>query len=178
MKTRLLFVALVLALTAVAVPSMADHISEPTSPISEYTMEVYVYPNFATRLSLCNGTEILRNLNGTVAKDARFETFTDHPTRGIGNPSEHYDETLTLFIVQNFGDPRREVEKYQWRVSWKHSNIGPHRLSGVGDNGPESSQNSQLLSPYPPGTILRIRGDLTTHESGQQLTVQCTFKVG
>ena len=178
MKIRVLLVALALALVAVAVPAAADHIVEPTSPISEYTMEVYVYPNFVTRLVKCDGTEVLRNVDGTIAKDARFETFTDHPTRGIGNPSEHYDETLTLFIVQNFGDPRREVEKYQWRVSWNHSNVKPHASGGVGGNGPESSQNSQLLTPYPSGTILRIRGDLKTHESGQQLSVQCTFRVG
>lgn len=173
------YVAVIAVLMAlVAAPAVADHIIEPTSPITEYTLEVYAYPNFATRLTACDGTEVLFNMDGTVADDARFETFTDHPTRGVGNPSEHWDETLTLFVVENFGNPRREVEHYQWRVSWKHSNIKPHAHGGVGDNGPESSQNSQRLDIYPPGTILRLRGDLTTLESGQQFTAQCTFLVG
>ena len=176
MKIRLLLVALVLALTAVAVPSVAHHIVEPTTPITEVTMEVYSYPNFVTRLVKCDGSEILRNLDGTVAKDARIETFVDSPARALGNPSEHYNETLTLFVVEGSG--RREVEKYQWRVSWNHSNIAPHARGGVGDNGPESSQNSQLLTIYPPGTVLRVRSDVVTLESGQKLTAECTFKVG
>ena len=177
MKIRLLLVALALALVAVAVPAAADHIVEPTTPITEVTMEVYSYPNFATRLVKCDGSEILRNIDGSVALDARIETFVDSPARALGNPSEHYNETLTLFVVANPGT-RREVEKYQWRVSWNHSNIGPHSRGGVGDNGPESSQNSQRLDIYPPGTILRVRSDVSTLESGQKLSVQCTFRVG
>lgn len=175
MKSGLIGAGAVLAVPKLA---LGDHIVEPTAPITELTMEVYVYPNFSTRLVKCDGSEVLRNLDGTVAKDARIETFVDSPARALGNPSEHYDETLTLFVVQNFGDPRREVEKYQWRVSWNHSNIKPHAKGGVGDNGAESSQNSQLLTIYPPGTVLRVRSDLTGLESGQQLSAQCTFKVG
>lgn len=177
MKTRLLFVALALALTAVAVPAGADHIVEPTAPISEYTMEVYSYPNFATRLVACDGSEVVRQIDGSLSLDVRFETFVESPARFEGGPSEHYDETLTLFVVTRLGR-QNETERYQWRVSWKHSNIGPHRRSGIGDNGPESSQNSQRIELYPAGTILRFRGDLTTLESDQQLTVQCTFRVG
>ena len=170
---------LVASAVAVAIPkpALADHIVEPTAPISEVTLEVYSYPNFATRLVKCDGTEILRNLDGSLAKDARIETFVDSPARALGNPSEHYNETLTLFVVERLGRSN-EVEKYQWRVSWNHSNIGPHARGGVGDNGPESSQNSQLLSLYPPGTVLRVRSDVVTLESGQKLTAECTFKVG
>lgn len=168
---------LVLALVVGTVPALADHVSEPTSPITEYTMEVYNYPNFATRLIFCDGTEILREIDGDIAVDARFETFVDYPARSTGSPSEHWDETLTLFIVERLGTSR-EVEKYEWRVSWRHSNVGQHQLGGVGDNGPESSQNSQNLRAYAPGTILRLRGDLTTLESGQQFSTECTFKVG
>lgn len=177
MKTRLLFVAFVLALIAVAVPAAADHIVEPTAPISEYTMEVYSYPNFVTRLVKCDGTEVVRKIDGSISADVRFETFVESPARFEGGPSEHYDETLTLFIVTRLGRPN-EVEQYQWRVGWKHSNIGPHTRGGIGDNGPESSQNSQRVDSFPPGTVLRLRGDLTTLESNQQLTVECTFKVG
>ena len=170
----------VLGATAALIPTrpvLADHIVEPQSPITEYTMEVYVYPNFSTRLVKGDGTERLFDINGNPAVDARFETFVEHRDRSLGVPSEHYDETLTLFIVENFGT-RREVERYEWRVSWKHSNIEAHRLGGVGGNGPESSQNSQNLRAYAPGTILRFHGDLTTLESGQQLSVQKTFRVG
>lgn len=173
MKVRVLFVALALALTATAVPAFGDHVNEPTSPITEYTMEVYNYPNFATALSKCNGTEVLKSISGAVALDARFETFA----RAATFPSEHWNETLTLFVVTRLGQTN-ESEKYQWRVTWNHSNIKPHARGGIGGNGPESSQNSQRLTGFAAGTILRIRGEMTTLESGQQLTAQCTFKAG
>lgn len=162
---------------ATAVPAVADHISEPTSPITEYTMEVYSYPNFSTALTACDGTEVLLNADGTIAKDLRFETFVDYPARSTGSPSEHWDETITLFVVKNFGQ-RNEVEQYEWRVHWRHSNVGQHQLGGVGGNGPESSQNSQNLRAYAPGTILRLRGDLVGLESGARFSAECTFKVG
>lgn len=175
------FAGLVMALVLVAIPAKADHVLEPTGPVTEYTMEVYSYPNFATRLVLCDGSEVLRNIDGTIATDARFETFADSPARALGNPSEHWDETLTLFRVFQF--PRsdgsiKEGLKYQWRTSWNHSNIKPHARGGVGGNGAESSQNSQRLDIYPSGTLLQFQGDLSTHESDQDFTVSCRLKVG
>ena len=176
-KLRATRIALVLAVLLIAVPAIADHITEPTSPITMYTMEVYSYPNFSTRLVACDGTEVLKNVDGTIAKDLRFETFVDYEARTLGNPSEHWDETVTLFVVRNLGR-NNESEQYEWRVKWRHSNIGPHQQNGVSSNGPESSQNAQNMRAYPAGTILRLRGDLNALESGQALVAECTFKVG
>lgn len=160
-------------LLGLSVPAIADHVAESTVPVTEYTMEVYSYPNFATALTVCNGSEILREKDGDVALDARIETFA----RSATFPSEHWNETLTMFVVDKLGQ-RNEVERYQWRVAWNHSNIKPHAAGGVGDNGPESSQNSQRLTVFAPGTVLRVRGDLLTLESNRQFVAECTFRVG
>lgn len=177
MKRFTYALVLVLALVAGSVPAIADHIVEPTTPISETGIEIYSYPNFSTALTACDGTEIPLNVDGTVAKDIRVETFVDSPARQAGNPSEHWTETIALFIVTKLGQPN-EVEKYEWAVDWNHSNIPPHASGGIGDNGWESSQNNQNLRRYAPGTILRFKSTVTGLESGLQFETSCTFKVG
>lgn len=171
-------VALAAALALVSIPVVADHVTEPQTPISSAALVVYAYPNFSTRLTACDGSEVVKRVDGTVAKDVRMETFVNSTSMAAGNPSEHWTEEITLFVVTGLGT-RLEVERYEWSAMWRHSNIPPHAKGGILSHaGWESSQNNQRLDRYAAGTILRFRTQVIGDESAIQLEAVCTFKVG
>lgn len=176
MKRILYSVALVTALALVSVPAIADHITEPTAPITGTSMEIYAYPNFPTRLVQCDGSETPLTIDGVPADSVRIETFVTSNALRFGNPSEHYTEIVALFLVRDLGTPQ-ETERYEWDTKWKHSNIPPHASAARG-NGWESSQNNQSFRVYPAGTVLRFKTQVVGDESGNVFTDSCTFTVG
>ena len=172
MRRAPFFAALALAMALVAGPAVADHVNEPTTPITAVRMALYQYSNSAeTLLTVCNGSEVV------LFDNMRVETFvTAAGVKGNGNPSEHFDERLTLVRVLNLGQ-NNEAEKYEWEAFWRHSNIPPHALRAAG-SGWESSQNKQQLENYAAGTVLRFIDKVSPLESGGSFTASCTFTVG
>lgn len=176
MRRTFYFAALAATLALVAGPAVADHVSEPTIPITGMTLRLYKYQELpSTLLTACDGSEEVTFAN------LRVESLVTASGIGSeGNPSEHYHERLKLEVITQLGQPQ-QAEKYQWDVEWKHSNIPPHASQVVGSpvRTWESSQtNQRILGVYPSGTVLRFTEVLTTLESEQQFVSVCTFTVG
>lgn len=187
MRRTPLFAALAFGLMlGLSAPVLADHVSEPTSPITGTRMRVYQYTDKVTpHQSVRNDGGLVSFVNGcdgsqTVFFDnMRMETFVQAKSVRLNeNPSEHYVEQVGLYVVTNPG-LSTETMVYEWSSEWKHQNIPPHAKPGGGsDRGWESSSNNQRLSAYAPGTILRWLHELRAYPSGGVFIETCTFIVG
>lgn len=153
-------------LLMLSVPVVADHVSEPTAPITGTALELYEYGNKAvTLLTACDGTE-------TVTFDfLRVESvITD-----TGRPSEHFDEWIILYQTELNGRSPR----YIWQVRWRHSNVPPHGTTRNGDpHRWESSETNQKLNDFEPGIRLRFTSRIEGLESGGVFLDSCDFIVG
>lgn len=157
---RFVYLLIVAALmVAVAVPAIADHVTEPTAPLTGINLHVYQYPNPQTTTLSCSGSEVVTFDNMRV----------ESRVTATGTPSEHWDERLTLYQVQGSG--LRERIQYIWDVTWRHANIPPHQQIF------EAHQTNQQLGALT-GLKLRWVDTVTGRESGLKFTDSCTFIVG
>lgn len=163
MKTRLLFVALALALTAIAVPSLADHVNEPTAPIAGVQLRVYNYPHAATLLTACDGSEVVIGWN-----NVRIEP----DVVASAKPSEHFDGTVIFDQVLNPG--RRETIRHLWDFEWKHSNVPPH-TNTEGLRWEAGQGNNYVIEAGKTYQVV-FRGEAL--ESGLFFLTACRFTVG
>lgn len=162
MKVRVLFVALALALTAIAVPSLADHVSEPTAPITGVGIRVFDYPNAVTMLR-CDGTDVV------LFNEARAEL----DVRSDSKPSEHFTATREYYLA--VPDRRgRLLAPYKDQAVWNHSNIPPHTPTD-GKSWEHVQSNHNFADYTGPFTFrFRVVGD----ESRNSFEVICPFTVG
>ncbi|HKY47509.1 MAG TPA: hypothetical protein VJQ79_05935 [Acidimicrobiia bacterium] len=162
MKIRLLFVALALALTAIAIPSQADHVNEPTAPITAIGMRVFDYPHAVTMLR-CDGTDVVLFDEARVELDVRSEV----------KPSEHFTATREYYL--SVPDRRgRLIGRYKDQAVWEHSNIPPHTPTEGKDW--EHVQSNHRFEDYTGPFTFRFR--VVGDESGNEFEVICPFTVG
>jgi hypothetical protein len=162
MKTRLLLAALALALTAIAVPAIADHVLEPTTPITGIGMRVFDYPHAVTMLR-CDGTDVV------LFDEVRAEL----DVRSDSKPSEHFTATREYYLA--VPDRRgRLLTPYKDQTEWHHSNIPPHTPTEGKDW--EHVQSNHNFDDYTGPFTFRFR--VVGDESGNAFEVICPFKVG
>lgn len=155
---HLIVIAVLIAL--IAGPAAADHIVEPSAPITATELLLYKYPDRTTMLA-CDGTDVV------TFDNMRIESRVT----ATAAPSEHFRERLTVYQVENPGT-RIERIRYIWSVDWKHSNIPPH--------GPrlwESHQSNQRLDDHT-GQTLIVEDVITGDVTGAQFISTCRFLVG
>ena len=166
MKIRVLLVAL--ALVLVAVPAVADHVTEPQWPITRLVVDVYEYPDrLGTLLSACDGSEKVTFSN------LRVEPLISYVQDGNGSPSEHWRvriEVLPGRMVN--GVFRHEKSRGGAGTIWTHQNVPPHR----GTRAFESAEWTTYLHAVGYWEVfVEVIGD----ESGTVLTETCLFeKIG
>ena len=165
MKVRVLFVALALALTAIAVPAVADHIVEPQFPITSLRLDVYQYGHRdTTLLSACDGSEKVTFSNLRVEPLVTWERDAARV-----NPSEHF----TVFIgvlpgrIVN-GEFRRQLTGGSG-TEWHHQNVPPHR----GNRPYEVTQWDTYMAVLGYWQVTVI---ITGEESGVVFTSSCVFE--
>ncbi|NIP92852.1 MAG: hypothetical protein GWO24_05050, partial [Akkermansiaceae bacterium] len=113
--------AVVASLIAVAAPVAANHINEPTQPISGIEWRVYPYPN--GQAQAC-GPLVDAGATPYVfapGENIRFEL--DAVNLSV-NPSEHFNGRLNFISVLATGQQVRH-----WDILDRHWNIPPHAFA-------------------------------------------------
>lgn len=163
MKTLIGIVSGVLLISAM--PALADHVTEPTAPVTDAQWRVYPYPQ--GRLQAC-GPLVDEGQEPYVFSpqdNVRFEL--DVFTEAGQDPSEHWFTRVVFSeLVPGRRDQLREVK--QWDLSWPHQNKAAHKLS------PEHQQNN--LYNLDPGAY-RLTAVLIGDASGNRITATCDFFV-
>ena len=166
MKVRVLLVALALALTAIAAPAIADHVNEPTAPITSLRTLVYDYPAIQNPLR-CDGTDKV------TFSTLRVEPLLTHLQDGNGGASEHW--TLRMSVLP--GDMRNG--EFRARLSaggadtvYHHQNTPPHH--------PFTEDEANQWNTYMHRVgWWQVRVTVTGEESGRVFETVCTFeKIG
>ena len=166
MKRTLYSLALVLALTLAAVPSRADHVSEPTLPITSLRTLVYDYPAIQNPL-VCDGTDKV------TFSTLRVEPLIAPLQDGNGGASEHW--TLRMSVLP--GDMRNGAFRPRLLLGgadtlYHHQNTPPHHPFA------EDEANQWNTYMHRVGWW-QVSVTVTGEESGQVFSTVCTFeKVG
>lgn len=152
MKRTPYFAALaLLLLLLVSVPAVADHVTEPTAPITGVELELSHYGS---------GTPIVC---GGVASSTFRNLRIDPIVIVSARPSEHWTAKLTMNSQLNRGA--------NWYLLWEHQNVPPHARSLRWVAG----QGSQSLQP---GADYVVTWEVWGDESGVYFTETCSFTVG
>jgi hypothetical protein len=152
---------------------VADHVNEPTAPITDPTLRVLRY--FDPRVVVpCTGAKAppLADIPFAVGRQLRLEGFVVPTAR----PSEHFHglfrlEELIYGPQGNIGHVRP-----QWVVEWAHSNVTPHGpLHGSNPGKWRIVTDHANIWLQKPG-IWRVTLNLITLESDQVFTRYCVFR--
>lgn len=149
-------------LLGLSLPVLADHVLEPTAPITGVELRVYNYPHAATLLTACDGSETVSWNNVRIEPDVI----------AVAKPSEHFDGRIVFAKVLNPG--RRETVRAVWDNEWKHSNLPPHTNTESLKWEASMGNNYELI----PGTMYEISFRGHTLESQVFYETSCRFKVG
>ena len=172
MKT---FVAFLLgALLMLAVPALANHISEPTHPISGFELKIEDYAG--TAVLACNGSDV-----ATFDKFRISTLAMSAEALAVAEPSEHFD---TGWQIDRKVYSSTKPNIFQWvkwsRVVWGHQNIPAWHF---GDSTKFNTAYATITpgapnggSDYvlPPGEY-RITAELLGRESGNHFVNTCSW---
>lgn len=162
---RRVFIALALGLMlGLSVPVVADHVSEPTAPLTSVDLQLQEY---ATHTFIDCDAAVPQQVdfgNLRIEAFARFEGFP-----GV-NPSEHWDLRVRV------GEPRFDrngnmTVDLAWTARWKHQNVPPHA------NG--SKWEIVEANHYDLGDRLGlwvVEVLVTANESGRVFEESCVFE--
>lgn len=164
MKVRALFIALALALTAIAVPSMADHVSEPTAPVTGLTVALYKYTDRANTLMRCDGTDQIT-----------FDTVRVEPGVSVASkPSEHFTVHQSVTFTERLNGKASTTFR-QWGSLWRHQNAPAHSVGGGSLDRPwEVAETNQYLEGRLGFWIIEHR--VIGEESGALFEHRCVFE--
>lgn len=145
------------ALLLVALPVVADHVSEPTHPIDR--LDLWVGHSTGQRLD-CSTIDTFDNTQLRV----NVEVLSDRPD---GDPSEHFDALLTVWHSWDAG---RNKGRMLFSDKWRHQNIPPHE--------PEvwQADKADIRVGDMPG-FWKVEMKVKGRESGVVLTEDCVFEV-
>lgn len=146
-------------------PAIADHVNEPTLPITGMTIDIYQYPNRTeTLLSACDGSEKV------TFNNLRVEPLISYTRDGNGGASEHW--TLRIEVLPG------KLVNGQFRATktlggsdtiWHHQNVPPHFTAPVY----EATQWNTYMGVV---GYWRVFVQVTGEESGVVLTETCLFQ--
>lgn len=105
---------------AISTPAFANHLAEPTWPITGLRLRCYQYPF---------GADLPVDGSGKFAFNAlRIEPMlTYQRTARKDNPSEHYTTRIEVLHGRLFnGAFRASQPKTGWQDVWHHENVPPH----------------------------------------------------
>lgn len=164
MKVRVLFVAFILALIAVAVPVMGDHVSEPTAPVTGLTVRIYRYTDPQRTLLKCDGTDRIT-----------FDTVRIEPGVSVASkPSEHFTVTQNVTFTERLNGQAATTFK-QWSSRWSHQNAPAHSFGGADLAKPwEVAQTNQYLEGRLGFWI--VEHQIIGEESGVVFNHRCVFE--
>lgn len=159
---RKILLVMVGLFVGLSLPAVADHVSEPTAPITGVGIRVFDYPNAVTMLR-CDGTDVALFDEARVELDVRSDT----------KPSEHFTAIREYYLA--VPDRRgRLLAPYKDQTVWEHSNVPPHTPT-EGKNWEHVQSNHRFEDYTGPFTFrFRVTGD----ESGNTFEVVCPFTVG
>ena len=107
-------------LLALSVPAVATHIQEPTIPIEDMGVALFLYPDRSTKLA-CDGDDVW------VHDRMRVRVMLGADTQRT-SPSEHWDAEIKVFTAER-GKGEHIRYQLQWDTKWDHQNFGPHKKS-------------------------------------------------
>ncbi len=152
-------------------PALADHINEPTNPITDLNLHL---ENYSTNTPVdCTGVQAF-----PYAK-VRVAMYINSVGQAQGNPSEHFRAGfITLFEVADSRGIRA------WRQDndpqWSHQNVPPH-VAGVFKFDASRLTDISVFPRLQAGVTStgwwKVQATVTGDESGTVLTEECLFRV-
>lgn len=165
MKRFVYSVALVLALILASLPAIADHITEPQSPMVKITLGLSDYSNPNAPPIDC--TRVAAPFSTASFNNLRANAFVKANRASAADPSEHFEITVEVWTDW---DAVRAEGRPLWAARWGHQNMPPHS---------SLSWRAMLSTDYNmqdhPG-LWRVLVTLIGDESGVVLTDDCIFE--
>lgn len=163
MKRIPYFAALAASIALIAGPAIADHVTEPTAPVTGLFLKVYKYTDPLNTMMRCDGTDRIT-----------FDQVRIEPGVSVaGKPSEHYTVNVNVAFAESLSG-RAAVTFKQWGASWKHQNVAPHANGGTAEKPREVAEVNQWLHGRLGFWI--VETSVTGEESGAAFTRSCTFE--
>jgi len=172
---------LVIGLTLAPIVAQANHIHEPTHPISNYELKLEDYAG--TYVLLCDGTDVISfhklRISPLAESDEAWSAPNGEGVPGHHDPSEHFSTgwQIDQRVVSSKGQISWVMEE---RTVWAHSNI-PGDTNSSKFNvayatitpGQPNGGSSTVLDP---GTY-RITAELLADVSAIHFVQTCQFTV-
>lgn len=162
---RRLFIALALGLLlGLSVPVVADHVSEPTTPVTGLTVALYRYTDPQNTMMRCDGTDRIT-----------FDTVRIEPgVSAASKPSEHFTVHQVVTFTEQLNGKAITTFK-QWGTTWRHQNASAHSFGGIDLSKPwEVAETNQYLEGRLGFWIVEHR--LIGEESGATFEHRCVFE--